>query len=109
MYCPRLDHFVRLNVDGTVGRCGHMINAKRFKSFDELEKNEWTASLKNSMTKDIWPNECKRCQQSELVKGERILTGQADISGQPSGQSMRWKLALANNQVKIHGVALQWS
>ena len=41
--------------------------------------------------------------------GQRILTGQADISGQPSGQSMRWKLALANNQVKIHGVALQWS
>jgi hypothetical protein len=41
--------------------------------------------------------------------GQRILTGQADISGQPSGQSMRWKLALANNTVKIHGVALQWS
>ena len=41
--------------------------------------------------------------------GQRILTGQADISGQPSGQSMRWKLALANNTVKIHGVSLQWS
>jgi len=41
--------------------------------------------------------------------GQRILTGQATISGQPSGQSMRWKLALANNTVKIHGVALQWS
>jgi len=41
--------------------------------------------------------------------GQRILTGQADISGQPSGQSMRWKLALANNAVKIHGVSLQWS
>jgi hypothetical protein len=41
--------------------------------------------------------------------GQRILTGQVDISGQPSGQSMRWKLALANNQVKIHGVSLQWS
>ncbi len=41
--------------------------------------------------------------------GQRILTGTATISGQPSGQSMRWKLALANNQVKIHGVALQWS
>ena len=41
--------------------------------------------------------------------GQRILTGQANISGQPSGQSMRWKLALANNTVKIHGVALQWS
>jgi hypothetical protein len=41
--------------------------------------------------------------------GQRILTGQATISGQPSGQSMRWKLALANNAVKIHGVSLQWS
>jgi len=41
--------------------------------------------------------------------GQRILTGQATISGQPSGQSMRWKLALANNTVKIHGVSLQWA
>ena len=41
--------------------------------------------------------------------GQRILTGQADISGQPTGQSMRWKLQLANNQVKIHGVSLQWA
>jgi len=41
--------------------------------------------------------------------GQRILTGQAVISGQPSGQSMRWKLALANNSSKIHGVSLQWS
>ena len=43
------------------------------------------------------------------ASGQRILTGQATISGQPSGQSMRWKLALANNAIKIHGVALQWS
>ena len=40
--------------------------------------------------------------------GQRILTGVATISGQPSGTSMRWKLALANNQSKIHGVSLQW-
>ena len=40
--------------------------------------------------------------------GQRILTGTADISGQPSGTSMRWKLALANNSSKIHGVSLQW-
>jgi len=40
--------------------------------------------------------------------GQRILTGVATISGQPSGTSMRWKLALANNQQKIHGVSLQW-
>ena len=41
--------------------------------------------------------------------GQRILAGQATISGQPSGQSMRWKLALANNTVKIHGVSLSWA
>ena len=40
--------------------------------------------------------------------GQRILTGTATVSGQPSGTSMRWKLALANNSVKIHGVSLQW-
>ena len=40
--------------------------------------------------------------------GQRILAGLVDISGQPSGTSMRWKLALANNQSKIHGVALSW-
>ena len=40
--------------------------------------------------------------------GQRILTGVATVSGQPSGTSMRWKLALANNAVKIHGVSLQW-
>jgi hypothetical protein len=41
--------------------------------------------------------------------GQRILTGIATISGQPSGQSMKWKLELANQQVKIHGVSLSWA
>ena len=41
--------------------------------------------------------------------GQRILTGQASVSGQPSGQSMKWKLELANQQVKIHGVSLSWA
>ena len=41
--------------------------------------------------------------------GQRILSGSVDISGQPSGTSMRWKLALANNQSKIHGVSLSWA
>ncbi len=40
--------------------------------------------------------------------GQRILVGTATVSGQPSGTNMRWKLALANNAVKIHGVSLQW-
>ena len=41
--------------------------------------------------------------------GQRILAGLVDISGQPSGTSMRWKLALANNASKIHGVSLAWA
>ena len=40
--------------------------------------------------------------------GQRILAGLVDISGQPSGTSMRWKLSLANNQSKVHGVSLSW-
>ena len=40
--------------------------------------------------------------------GQRILSGVATVSGQPSGTSMRWKLALANNKSKIHGVSLSW-
>ena len=43
--------------------------------------------------------------------GQKIFTGTADISGQPSGQSMRYKITGSNlgSQIKIHGVALQWS
>ena len=41
--------------------------------------------------------------------GQRILAGVVDISGQPSGTSLRWKLALANNQSKVHGVSLSWA
>jgi hypothetical protein len=43
------------------------------------------------------------------ASGQRILAGVVDISGQPSGTSLRWKLALANNQSKIHGVSLSWA
>ena len=42
------------------------------------------------------------------ASGQRVLAGLVDISGQPSGTSMRWKLALANNASKIHGVSLSW-
>ena len=74
MYCPRLDHFVRLNQDGSVGKCGHMVNAKGFESFKEIENSEWLKSIKDTMSEDKWPDECARCQQSERVKGESIRT-----------------------------------
>ena len=45
------------------------------------------------------------------TSGQKIFTGSVDISGQPSGNNMRYKVTQANlsSQVKIHGVALQWS
>jgi sulfatase maturation enzyme AslB (radical SAM superfamily) len=74
MYCPRLDHFVRLNQDGSVGKCGHMVNARGFESFEELEHSEWMKGIRDTMSQDRWPDECTRCQQSEHVKGESIRT-----------------------------------
>jgi sulfatase maturation enzyme AslB (radical SAM superfamily) len=74
MYCPRLDHFVRLNQNGSVGKCGHMVNAKGFESFEELEHSHWMKNIRDKMAEDRWPEECVRCQQSEKVKGESIRT-----------------------------------
>ena len=74
MFCPRLDHFARLNQDGSVGKCGHMVNARGFESFEELERSEWMEGIRNTMSEDKWPDECARCQQSERVKGESIRT-----------------------------------
>lgn len=74
MYCPRLKHFVRLNQDGSIGKCGHMINAMGFKTFDKLDNSKWLKDIKDTMAKDEWPNECKRCQQTEELNGESIRT-----------------------------------
>lgn len=74
MFCPRLDHFVRLNQNGSVGKCGHMVNAKGFESFEKMEHSEWVKNIKNTMSENKWPDECVRCQQSERVKGESIRT-----------------------------------
>ena len=74
MYCPRLDHFVRLNMNGSIGKCGHMIKQKGFDSFEELEHSDWLTGIKDNMAKDIWPAECLRCEKSERVKGESVRT-----------------------------------
>lgn len=74
MYCPRLEHFVRLNQDGTIGRCGHMVNGRGFKSYEQLDQSKWLKDIKDNMEKNQWPEECVRCQQSERVTGESIRT-----------------------------------
>jgi len=72
MYCPRIDHFVRLNSDGTIGKCGHMIGAKGFENFNELDKSDWLGGLRQHMKNEKWPDECTRCRQSE-EEGEKSI------------------------------------
>ena len=74
MHCPRIDHFIRLNRDGTVGKCGHMINAKGFDSYKELEQSDWMVNIRKAIEQGQWPMECFRCQRSEKTKGESIRT-----------------------------------
>ena len=70
MYCPRLDHFVRFNPNGTVSRCGHMVNAPEFDTLEQMESSEWLAAVKNNP--DTWPKECVRCQQTEQINNSSI-------------------------------------
>ena len=65
MYCPRLDHFVRFNHNGTVSRCGHMINAPEFDNLVALENSAWLTTIKKQFKQDQWPSECIRCQETE--------------------------------------------
>ena len=65
MYCPRLDHFVRFNTNGTVSRCGHMVNPPQFDTLEDMESSTWLVKTKEIMTNDQWPTECVRCQETE--------------------------------------------
>ena len=65
MYCPRLDHFVRFNPNGTVSRCGHMVNPPQYASLADMEASSWLANTKELMKFDRWPKECVRCQETE--------------------------------------------
>ena len=72
MYCPRLKHFIRLQPSGKIGKCGHMINGKEFDSLDKLESSDWLKELNEQMAANIWPNECKRCAQTEEIMQDSI-------------------------------------
>ena len=65
MYCPRLDHFVRFNSNGTVSRCGHMINAPQFDSLEDMENSTWLTKTREKMQANKWPAECMRCEETE--------------------------------------------
>ena len=43
------------------------------------------------------------------ITGARVLKGTATVSGQPSGTSVKWKVATANTkEQRVHGIWMQW-
>lgn len=72
MYCPRLNHFVRLNANGTVSRCGHMVDAPQFPYLEDMEQSQWLIDVGIKFADGHWPAECVRCQKSEAV-GEKSI------------------------------------
>jgi len=72
MYCPRLDHFVRFNANGSVSRCGHMTNAPQFTTLQQMDSSAWLADIRNNMAQDIWPDECIRCKEIENIENKSI-------------------------------------
>jgi len=72
MYCPRLDHFVRFNPNGTVSRCGHMVNAPEYVSLEAMEASSWLADTKELFKSGTWPAECIRCQEIETKSPSSI-------------------------------------
>lgn len=72
MYCSRLDHFARFNADGTIGKCGHMVDAPGFSSWQEMQSSAWLKRIRSEMEQDHWPTECRRCQSTEPTHSIRL-------------------------------------
>ena len=72
MRCPRLDHFVRFNHNGTVSRCGHMVNPAQFDTLEEMDNSRWLRKIKEQFAQGEWPAECIRCQELETENPNSI-------------------------------------
>lgn len=72
MQCPRLDHFVRLNHTGKIGKCGHMTQAPEFDSLEDMQVSTWLKEVKKQMENNNWPKECVRCQMTEETSNSSI-------------------------------------
>ena len=74
MHCPRLDHFVRFNHNGTVSRCGHMVAPAQFDTLEQMDSSVWLRKIREQFDQDLWPNECQRCEQTEKINKVSIRT-----------------------------------
>ena len=72
MICPRLKHFVRLQPSGKISKCGHMVGAREFDTFKDMQDSKWLADINEQMEENIWPAECVRCQTTENINNRSI-------------------------------------
>jgi sulfatase maturation enzyme AslB (radical SAM superfamily) len=72
MHCPRLEHFVRFNAEGSISCCGHMTNNPGFVSHEELQSSEWLKEIRDKMSRNVWPVECQRCEITEQESNTSI-------------------------------------
>lgn len=84
MTCPRLDHFVRLNPNGTLSCCGHMVEPQQFDSLELMHTSEWLQDVKEKFKNNVWPTECQRCQQTEAENGTSIRLYAIDLDRKES-------------------------
>lgn len=49
-----------------------MIDAPEFDSLEEMESSTWLTDTKQKFGQDVWPTECRRCQQTELENNTSI-------------------------------------
>ena len=70
--CPRIKHFVRLEANGKIGKCGHMTKTQEFDSFDEMQNSDWLNEIDGLSKKGIWPTQCSRCRLSEETTGTSV-------------------------------------
>jgi len=72
MFCPRLEHFMRLQPSGKIGKCGHMNQAQEFDTFEDMQNSDWLKKIKNQMENNSWPKECVRCEMTENISNTSI-------------------------------------
>jgi len=82
MRCPRLDHFVRFNHNGTVSRCGHMVNPAQFDSLEQMDSSVWLRKIREQFEQDLWPSECRRCEETERESNVSVRTHSIEFDSQ---------------------------
>lgn len=52
-----------------------MVNPPGFPDYHSMQNSTWLSNIKQQMEHDIWPAECKRCQDIESIDGNSVRQG----------------------------------